>query len=59
MLVINIAIANIGQQPAYPVLAPGIAEAIFLFLLGLVAGVVAVVCNWIVESRIDRAVLRS
>lgn len=59
VLVINIAIANIGQQPAYPVLAPGIAEAIFLFLLGLVAGVVAVVCNWIVESRIDRAVLRS
>jgi biopolymer transport protein ExbB/TolQ len=59
VLVINIAIANIGQQPAYPVLAPGIAEAILLILLGLIAGVVAVVCNWIVESRIDRAVLRT
>ncbi|MBA4001242.1 MotA/TolQ/ExbB proton channel family protein [Brevundimonas sp.] len=59
VLMINIAIANIGQQPSYPVLAPGIAEAIFLFLLGLVAGVVAVVCNWIVEARIDRAVLQS
>lgn len=58
-LLINIAIANIGQQPSYPVLAPGIAEAVFLFVLGLISGVVAVICNWIVEARIDRAVLRS
>lgn len=58
ILMINIAIANIGQQPSYPVLAPGVAEAIFLFVLGLVTGVVAVICNWIVEARIDRAVLR-
>lgn len=57
-LMINIAIANIGQQPSYPVLAPGVAEAIFLFVLGLIAGVVAVICNWIVEARIDRAILR-
>jgi hypothetical protein len=26
--------------------------------LGLLTGVVAVICNWVVESRIDRAVLR-
>ena len=58
VLMINIAIANIGQQPSYPVLAPGVAEAVFLFVLGLVTGVVAVICNWIVEARIDRAVLR-
>jgi hypothetical protein len=58
ILMINIAIANIGQQPSYPVLAPGVAEAVFLFVLGLIAGVVAVICNWIVEARIDRAVLR-
>jgi len=58
VLMINIAIANIGQQPSYPVLAPGVAEAAFLFVLGLIAGVVAVICNWIVEARIDRAVLR-
>jgi hypothetical protein len=58
ILMINIAIANIGQQPSYPVLAPGVAEAVFLFVLGLVAGVVAVICNWIVEARIDRAVLQ-
>lgn len=59
VLMINIAIANIGQQPSYPVMAPGVAEAAFLFVLGLISGVVAVICNWIVEARIDRAVLRS
>lgn len=58
LFVANLAIANIGEQPAYPVLAPGVAEASFLFLLGLIAGVVAVICNWIVEARIDRTVLR-
>ena len=58
ILMINIAIANIGQQPSYPVLAPGVAEAVFLFVLGLITGIVAVICNWIVEARIDRAVLQ-
>lgn len=58
MLMINIAIANIGDV-SYPVLAPGVAEAVFIFMLGLIAGVVAVICNWVVEARIDRAVLRS
>ena len=57
LFVVNLAIANIGVQPAYPVLAPGVAEAAFLFLLGLIAGVVAVICNWAVEARIDRTVL--
>jgi len=59
VLMINIAIANSGEQPPYHVMAPGVAEAAFLFVLGLIAGVVAVICNWIVEARIDRAVLRS
>jgi len=59
VLMINIGIANIGEQPPYNVLAPGVAEAAFIFVLGLIAGVVAVICNWIVEARIDRAVLRS
>lgn len=58
VLMINIAIANIGQQPSYPVLAPGVAEAVLLFVLGLITGIVAVICNWIVEARIDHAVLR-
>ena len=30
-----------------------------MFWLGLMTGVVAVFCHWIVEARIDRAVLRS
>ena len=59
VLMVNLAIANIGEQPPYPVMAPGFAEAAFLFVLGLIAGVVAVICNWVVEARIDRAVLRS
>lgn len=59
VMVGNMAIANIGEQPPYHVLAPGVAEASFLFVLGLIAGVVAVICNWVVEARIDRAVLKS
>ncbi len=59
VLLITIAIANIGEQPSYPVLAPGVAESVFLFVLGLTTGIVAVICNWVVEARIDRAVLRS
>lgn len=58
-LMINIGIANSANSPSYTVLAPGVAEATFIFVLGLIAGVVAVICNWIVEARIDRAVLRS
>lgn len=57
-LMINIGIANVGDV-SYAVLAPGMAEAAFLFLLGLIAGVVAVICNWVVEARIDRTVLRA
>ena len=59
VLMINIGIANIGEQPPYNVLAPGVAEAAFIFVLGLIAGVGAVICDRIAEARIDRAVLRS
>jgi biopolymer transport protein ExbB/TolQ len=58
VLMINIGIANVGDV-SYAVLAPGVAEAAFLFVLGLIAGVVAVICNWAVEARIDRTVLGS
>jgi len=54
-----VGIANAGASVPMPVLAPGFAEAALLFLLGLLAGVVGVVCHWIIEARIDRAVLRS
>lgn len=54
-----IGMANVGQPIPMAVLAPGFAEAAFLFLLGLLAGVVGVICHWIIEARIDRTVLGS
>jgi hypothetical protein len=54
-----IGIANAGEPVPVVVLAPGFAEAALLFLLGLMAGVVGVVCHWIIEARIDRTVLGS
>lgn len=54
-----IGIANVSEPVPMSVLAPGFAEAALLFLLGLVSGVVGVICHWIIESRIDRAVLQS
>ena len=52
-----IGIANAGRAVPMAVLAPGFAEAALLFLLGLLAGVVGVICHWIIEARIDRTVL--
>jgi len=54
-----IGMANAGEPVPVAVLAPGFAEAALLFLLGLMAGVVGVVCHWIIEARIDRTVLGS
>lgn len=54
-----IGIANISEPLPMSVLAPGYAEAAMLFLLGLIAGVVGVICHWVIEARIDRAVLQS
>lgn len=54
-----IGIANSPNPVPFNVLAPGFAEATTLAMLGLLTGVVAVICNWAVESRIDRAVLRA
>ena len=54
-----IGIANVGVPVPMAVLAPGFAEAALLFFLGLLAGVVGVVCHWIIEARIDRTVLGS
>ena len=54
-----IGIANAGGPVPMPVLAPGFAEAALLFLLGLIGGVVGVICHWIIEARIDRTVLQS
>ena len=53
-----IGLANAGPQPIN-VLAPGLAEAAFLLVLGLIVGVVAVICHWAVEARVDRMVLKA
>lgn len=52
------AIARFGPQPMQ-VLAPGFTEAFFLIVLGLTVGVIGIICHWIVEARVDRAVLRA
>lgn len=57
-LMMFVALARFGDQPIN-VLAPGLAEAMFLVVMGLIVGVVGVICHWIVEARVDRAVLRA
>ena len=49
--------ANVPGEPPFKVLAPGFAESFLLIGLGLLAGTVAVLAHWAVESRIDRQVL--
>ena len=53
-----IAITNAPTPPTMTELAPGIAEAVMLLVLGFLAGGVAVAFHWAVEARIDRAVLK-
>lgn len=53
-----IGLSNSPEPVPFGLLAPGLAEAATLAMLGLLTGVVAVICNWAVESRIDRAVLK-
>lgn len=55
-LTVSIGLSNVGQQPV-EVLAPAFAEAAFVVVLGMLAGLVAVVCHALVEARIDRKVL--
>ena len=54
-----IGIANVSHPVTLKVMAPGIAEAVSLIGLGMLAGAVAVIGHWAVEARIDRAVLKS
>ncbi|WP_312820966.1 MotA/TolQ/ExbB proton channel family protein [Brevundimonas sp.] len=37
---------------------PAVAEAFAVLIVGLISGVVAVIADWAIESRIDREVLR-
>lgn len=57
VLMMFIGMANAGAEVPMTILAPGFAEAALLFLLGLFAGAVGVICHWIIEARIDRTVL--
>ena len=54
-----IGVSNSPTPVPFGVLAPGLAEAVLVLVLGLFAGAVAVALHWAVEARIDRAVLTS
>lgn len=53
-----IGLAIVQPENLYVVM-PGIAEMLMLVLIGLLAGVVAVIAHWAIESKIDRQVLRA
>jgi hypothetical protein len=55
----SIGYANVPGDLPLKVLAPGFVEAFFVVGLGFLAGAVAVIANWVVESRIDRSVLKA
>jgi hypothetical protein len=50
-------IAAAGATPPLAIMAPGIVEGLMILGAGFVTGMVAVICHWAVESRIDRDVL--
>jgi hypothetical protein len=53
-----IGLANVATPPTQ-VLARGWAEAAMVLALGLMAGFVAVIANWAIEARLDRALLKA
>lgn len=48
-------ISNIRPAPTLTVVAPGIAEALLCFGIGLFAAWIAVLCRWQLEGRVSRA----
>jgi hypothetical protein len=54
-----IGLSNVVGPVPLNILAHGYAEALLMIVLGLLAGAVAVITNWAVESRIDRTVLKA
>jgi biopolymer transport protein ExbB/TolQ len=44
-------LSNVRPVPSLTVVAPGLAEALLTFGLGLMVAVVAVICRWILEGR--------
>ena len=59
LLNMTLGYVNVGRDLPFKVLAPGFAEAFLMIGLGFFAGVVAVVANWAIESRIDHSVLKA
>lgn len=53
----TLAVASVPIDVTPKRLAPGIAESFLMVGLGFLAGAIAVVAHWAVESRIDRQVL--
>lgn len=51
-------VANVDYEVTLKIMAPGIAEAVLLLGLGLLAGAGAVIVHWALEARIDRDVLK-
>lgn len=47
------------QTDSLSVIAPGLAEATLVFMMGLISGAVASLAHWVIEARLDRSVLRS
>jgi hypothetical protein len=58
LLLMALYLANTPAPVSMNQLAPGIAEAMMLVVLGLTAGAVAVIAHWAVDARIDRVVLK-
>jgi hypothetical protein len=55
----TLGVANVPADLPLKALAPGFAEAFLVLGLGFMAGTVAVLCHWAVESRIDRTLLKA
>ena len=56
-LYMTIAVASVSIEPTLKMFAPGIAESFEMVGLGFLAGAIAIVAHWAIESRIDRRVL--
>jgi hypothetical protein len=50
-----IGLANVPVTPPLRVIAPGVAESLFVLGLGVLASVVAVLAHWAMEARSGRA----
>lgn len=54
----GIGVAAVGPVPLHVVM-PGLIKSLFIAVVGLVVGLIAITAHWAVEARIDRQVLRS